>query len=53
MNLLSECRPFEEYPSGDIEQILLIHGHNMQDAGLCRARHNALVAFIKKKQAED
>ena len=40
----------EEYPTGDIEQVLLIHGHNMEAAGICKQRHAALVKYLKEHQ---
>lgn len=42
-----------DYASGDIEEIALVHGRNMTDAGICRARHNALVKRIKELSANE
>ena len=45
---MTECRDLDEYASGDIEQILLTHGHNMEAAGICKQRHAAMIAFLSK-----
>jgi hypothetical protein len=46
--LMSECKALSEYSSGDIEVIAITHGHNVQDASVCRARHNALVRYLSE-----
>ncbi len=47
---LRECSKLQEFASGALVEILLTHGHNMEDAGKCRARHNALVKRLKELQ---
>ena len=42
-----ECPELTTYETGEIERILTIHGQNMEKAGICRARHNALVNYLK------
>ncbi len=37
------CKDMQEYPSGDIEEIAMIHAENMKNAGICRTRHGAIV----------
>lgn len=44
-----ECKLLTEYSSGDIEIIAIQHGHNVLDASTCRARHNALVKYLKEQ----
>lgn len=42
-----ECPELNTFESGEIDRILLVHGQNMESAGICRARHNALVNYLK------
>ena len=49
---MTECRDLDEYVSGDIEQILLTHGHNMEAAGICKQRHAAMISYLKKLMDE-
>ena len=44
---MTECRDFDEVESGDIEEILITHGHNMEAAGICKQRHSALVKYLQ------
>jgi len=50
---MTECLELNEFPSGEIEQIALVHGHNMETAGICAARHNALVKRLKELQKSE
>lgn len=36
-----------EYPTSDIATIALVHGENMEAAGICRQRHAALVDYLE------
>ena len=47
---MAECDDLDEYDSGDIESILRTHGHNMDKAGTCASRHNALVKRLRELQ---
>ena len=47
---MTDCKELSEYDSGNLETILLTHGHNMEAAGICRARHNALITKLKELQ---
>jgi len=46
---MADCKALTEYVSGDIEKILVTHGHNVLDASTCRARHNALVKYLREQ----
>jgi len=50
---MRECPELAEFSSGNIEEILLTSGHNAQDAGICRARHNALISRLKELMAAE
>jgi hypothetical protein len=43
----------KEYASGDVEEIALTHADNMEQAGLCRTRHNAVVDRLKELQESE
>ena len=47
---LRQCPELASFDSGDIAGILVTHGRNAQTAGICRARHNALVKRLKELQ---
>ena len=51
--LMQECKTLNEYPSGNIEQIAIVHGQNVLIASTCRARHNALVKFLEAEKARE
>jgi hypothetical protein len=38
----------QEYPSGNIADIALIHAENMESSGICRVRHGAIVGRLKE-----
>jgi hypothetical protein len=42
------CKDMQEYPSGDVEEIALVHAGNMELAGICRVRHNAVVKRLNE-----
>jgi len=45
---MTHCKDMKEYTSGDIEVIAITHAENMGNAGVCRARHNAMVDRLKE-----
>jgi len=49
---MQHCKDMKEYPSGDIGVIALTHAENMELAGLCRVRHNAMVDRLKELATE-
>lgn len=54
-NLTNPCKPMDEnYGSGDLEIIALVHGQNMEEAGKCRERHAGILeAFEAMRQVND
>ena len=54
-NLTHACKQMDEnYGSGDLEIIALVHGQNMEEAGKCRERHAGILeAFDAMRQAND
>jgi len=45
---MADCKEMQTYPSGDIQDIALVHAQNMEASGICRARHNALVKRLRE-----
>jgi hypothetical protein len=46
-SLLRPCDDFEVAPSDDLADILETYISNMEKAGLCKSRHEALITILK------
>ena len=50
-SLTRACRPMQDYPE-DLNGIVAQHGRNMEAAGRCAARHQAVVDTLEALRVE-
>ncbi len=48
-SLRKPCTPMGMYPS-DIEGMAIVHGVNMENAGKCRLRHEAIIGIVERAE---